>query len=235
MIDKSNQPQNLIQFLQTIAPYLNKDLLKEANALCELCQTFDVVNIKDLGKLILEWKKKEKKSPEGIASRVKAFIQAQSKDEQPKETLEAITDDFKKLSATAVKTLGKTLSINLVDKNDVDIFVNWIQTGTKPPTAEEKLQQELQETVAQAIQLLDSNLIELSQESIDQILDIAESVSKKHKIIGLKQFIYGLHYEPIGKSKKAMLKDFSAQLHSEMLSRFKMHGTTESFDDFDDE
>ncbi len=218
MNENLTQQTNLLQFLQTLVPFLSSDMKKEVKALVDLFTAFQVTNAKDLAAPILDIQKKLRKSPEGIVARVKEYLAAKENNTPTTESVEELASDYRKLSAASIKTVAKQLDLNLADKKDEQFFVNWLQTGVKPPTQEERLQQELQNDIDEVVKLHEEMELDLKTENIEKIINVAESVYKKYKLDGLKHLVRALHEEPVGKTKKAIVENLRGSLKELLMS-----------------
>lgn len=222
-MSKSSVKPTFLQMLQTAEPFLAADMKNEIKALDELMQTLQVDNVKDLARQIIKFRDKIRKSPEGFVERVQEYQNAVANSQTSEETVETLTNDFKKLSATNIKAIAKKLDVNLSNSKDAEVFAYWLETGVKPPTAEELLKQELSSYIEATIKLRDQSLQDLKEDVADAILEIAENVHKKHKLVGLKEYMIGLGLGPQGKTKASLIKQLKSHLANLALSRFKIH------------
>ncbi len=213
---------SFLQYLQTVAPFLSSDMKKEALALVSLFEAFGVEKVADLSKPVLDMQKKIKNSADGFSKRVEAYFAAKNSGQTPAETAETLADDFKNMTAENIKKIAKKFDVNLAAKTDADAFANWLRTGTKPPTPEERLKDEIAPYVAKAVQIRDANPRTLSEESTNAFLAIADEIKKIYKVDGLKAFIKGYGREPIGKTAAALRKEIAGYLAQTANYRFKV-------------
>lgn len=211
-----------LQLLQVLEQFLSSEMKKEFKALIDLMQTLHVDSIRDLSKQIVDFQNKIRKSPEGLSARIQDYLNAKNDSRESEDSVESLTNDFKKLPSTGVKAIAKKFDLNLSTSKDAELFAEWLQTGTRPPTKEEQLKQDLDDYVKKTLQLRDRDHRNLSEETTSEMLQIAEDVFKKHKIAGLKEYMVGLGLDPQGKSKATLINQIKSHLGNLALSRFKL-------------
>lgn len=233
---KEEKP-TLLQALQAFAPVLNAAAQKELGALEELLTTFQAPSFLELKTELLKFQKtlqKERqklaKTPEGFVARIADFQNGVSPDFGEPDTVETLVADFGKASGPVVKAVAKKFAIALVDKKDADAFERWLKTGVKPPTVEERLQAEIAPEIQAALELRDQTRRELTPETIEQIILVAERVKTAFKTPGLALFMRGLDVVPTTKSAAAMIKELRRFLEEFALNRFKATQIRESGD-----
>ncbi|MBQ3333641.1 MAG: hypothetical protein IJG83_09500, partial [Thermoguttaceae bacterium] len=125
------------------------------------------------------------------------------------------------MKAVEIKNLAKALGITLIDKNDQEYFRQWLRTGAIPPTAEERVRLEAEEYTARGLAVLNRTPNELSPDSIDELMAIADQVGKKLKITGLALFTEGLGFPAVKKSVPAVKKQLRQDIGNLALTRLK--------------
>ena len=211
-----------LQLLQVLEQFLSSEMKKEFKALIDLMQTLHVDSIRDLSKQIVDFQNKIRKSPEGLSARIQDYLTAKNDSRESGDSVESLTNDFKKLPSTGVKAIAKKFDLNLSTSKDAELFAEWLQTGIRPPTKEEQLKQDLDDYIKKTLQLRDRDHRNLSEETTSEMLQIAEDVFKKHKIAGLKEYMVGLGLDPQGKSKATLINQIKSHLGNLALSRFKI-------------
>ncbi|MBP5623188.1 MAG: hypothetical protein J6X44_14370, partial [Thermoguttaceae bacterium] len=211
-----------LQLLQVLEQFLSSEMKKEFKALIDLMQTLHVDSIRHLSKQIVDFQNKIRKSPEGLSARIQNYLGAKNDSRGSEDSVESLTNDFKKLPSAGVKVIAKKYDLNLSTSKDAELFAEWLQTGTRPPTKEELLKQDLDDYIKKTLQLRDRDHRNLSEETTSEILQIAEDVFKKHKIAGLKEYMVGLGLDPQGKTKATLINQIKSHLGNLALSRFKM-------------
>ena len=223
---EENSP--LLQALQGFAPALNAAAKKELDALVELFSTFRATSIAELKNALVKERKAFAKTPEGFVARIADFQNGVAPNFGAPDSVETLVADFRKATGPTVKAIAKKFDVALVDKNDADAFERWLKTGVKPPTVEERLQAEIEPEIQAALELRDQTRRELTPETIDQIMLVAERVKTAHKIPGLALFMRGLDVVPTAKSAAALVKELRNFLEDYALNRFKATQIRES-------
>lgn len=225
----------LLQAFQALTPVLNAAAQRELKALEELLTTFQAASLVELKTELLKFKKtlqKERqklaKTPEGFVARITDFQNGVVPEGGEPDTVETLVADFGKASNTLVKAVAKKFDIALVDKKDVDAFERWLKTGVKPPTVEERLQAEIAPEIDAALELRDQTRRELTPETIEQIMLVAERVKTVHKVPGLTLFMRGVDVVPTAKTAAALIKELRNFLEDYALNRFKATQIRES-------
>lgn len=226
-MNETNSKTTFLQLLQVLEQFLSSEMKKEIKALIELMQALHVDNIKDLSKQIVDFQNKMRKSPEGLSARICDYLNAKNDSKEPEDSVESLTNDFKKLASAGVKSVAKNFDLNLSSSKDAELFAEWLRTGTRPPTKEELLKQNLGDSLEKTLLLRDKDSGNLSEETISEILQIAEDVFKKHKLAGLKEYMVGLGLDPQGKGKAALVNQIKSHLGNLALSRLKMYSNLE--------
>lgn len=199
--------------IQALAPCLSAESRRELGALETL---FELFPNRKLAEIVNEFKKYQKvrrTSSDGFRDRVRDFLNHFTPEGESPETVESLTADFKSLTATTIKAVGKEFDINIAAKTDAEAFEIWLRTGKKPLTDAEKYDADLTELANETMVLRDEDLTGLSNESIAEILDLAARILKKYKIAGLTIFLNKLGYPPPPNKKTGKgLCDFLRQV-----------------------
>ena len=218
-----NKPITFVEFLQKMTPFLSSDLKKEAHELIAIFQTLGVEKVSDISKPLFDQQKKLKSSANIMIKRIETFKgNATNNSEEPcEDSIETLINDFKKMTSPDIKKIAKKFDVNLSTQADVEAFACWLSTGVKPPTQEERIRNEIEPYLQRAIQIRDKNLDELTKESTDEILAIADEIRKKYNVAGLKVFIKGLGREAIGNTAVEIRKEIASILLQTANCRFK--------------
>lgn len=79
----------------------------------------------------------------------------------------------------------------------------------------------IKDDVEKAIQIRDADRSELSVESIDSMMGIAQNVSKEHGVDGLRDFMRRIDVVPVAKSRPKLLQELRDFLEDYRLNRYK--------------
>lgn len=215
--------KSFLDAVLSLAPFLDASSKGELAALRELLDLFPGQSLKSVA---AEWKKYQKArlcSPEGFGDRIDAWRHGVGPDGSPREELAALRLDFLQMTATQIKAVGKRFEIAVGAKTDADVFFRWLETGIKPPTPQEQDRAQILERVEEARTLRDRALAELSDESISEIVALAERVKAEFKVAGLRVFAEEFGYPPPkpNASTAAVLKSLRQALDNLALARFK--------------
>ncbi len=176
--------------LQTLKPFVSKDIQNEIDAVAKILELFPGKSLKELVSTFVKYQKERRTSPEGMADRLQHFRDQCWPEEETPESLEAILGDYRKLTAAKVKLMAKKLNINLnnpKDEAEIAAVQSWLTGGPQPPTEAEK--------IAAVIQMQSQKILDLMDQrrqksiSIDQCVAqckaIVTAVQKQYKQPGL--------------------------------------------------
>ncbi len=213
----SEQTLSIIDQIEQLASLCNTALKKELTSLVAIMREVGAATVAELKKPIADAVKAQRTSTAGFTKRVQARL-----DNQPTaEAIETLVSDFKTLNATTVKGIAKKFELNITSKSDADSFEKWLRTGIKPPTQEELIANEIDELALKAIDMRDQSRSELKNETINEIMDIAEGIKKKHKVPGLRLFLAAFGLTPTGTTAQSMIKDIKGFLDALAIDRIK--------------
>ena len=212
---------SFIESLWQLSPWLSTGAKNELAALEELFTVFPGKPIKEVVKELKKYRKTQLLSGGVMAERARALRANEGFDGGPAEDEQTLVGAFAAMKAAEIQKLAKALGITLIDKNDQEYFRQWLRTGAIPPTAEERVRLEAEEYTARGLAVLNRTLDELSQDSIDELMAIADQVGKKLKITGLALFTEGLGFPAVKKSVPAVKKQLRQDLDNLALARFK--------------
>lgn len=79
----------------------------------------------------------------------------------------------------------------------------------------------IKDDVKKAVQIRDADRSQLSTESIDSMMGIAQNVSKKYGVDGLRDFMRRIDIVPVAKSRPKLLQELRDFLEDYRLNRYK--------------
>ena len=232
----------LLRLVQNLEPFIASAIKRESEALQFLCDEFQVDTITDLKKKIEQLLKdynelirNNNNSPEQFATRVLNYREAKNNSLVPEEPIESLVDDFKNFTSPNIKKIGKILGVNLTKKGDAAAFSNWLETGIKPSESSVSTsgrtsprKEFIEASVIEALNIRDQTTKELTEESSLAIMEIAESVYAKYKLVGLREFIiqFGMS-SSTGKNKTELMAQLESALAEETIRRSKSSANLE--------
>lgn len=212
---------SFIESLRQLSPWLSTGAKNELAALEDLFTVFPGKPIKEVVKELKKYRKTQLLSASVMAERARAFRMNEGFDGGPAEDEQTLVGAFVAMKAAEIKNLAKALGITLIDKNDQEYFRQWLRTGALPPSAEERVRLAAEEYIARGRAILNRTPHELSPDSIDELMAIADQVGKKLKLAGLCLFAEGLGYPAVKKSVSAVKKELRQDLDNLALARLK--------------
>lgn len=206
----------------SLAPWLDKKSKSELESLQSLFDLFPGKSLPEIVKQFVKFRKENRSAPSGMADRSRWFRAQVWPDDETPESADAILADFSKMAATKVKELGKLLDIYITGKTDGESFRRWLETGVKPLTEEERIENAIETAARQALSLRDQTLRELAPETKEAIMLIVTEVQKKYKVPGLKVFVAKLGYLiPRKATGPNIVKEIKMRLEDLAIARMK--------------
>ena len=177
------QNDEFLKAISGLEPVLSSSAKKSLQSIFAIVEAYPGKSLTEIAKLVGSLKKMERTTVNGMIDRAQKLCSGQSD-----ENIEFFLKDFKGISTTDIKKIGKGLFLEFGGKKDemLSAMRRWIESGgeIKPKTAAEKEA----DAALEYSQLIKDEVSNVTTNNVDSILEVVDGAYKALKVKGFEAF-----------------------------------------------